>query len=493
MKKLIIITSFLFLFLKPLDVKASFLPPVLPTNTNTVVDFIVSSAMTDLAQNGVKVANPEAFDSLNRIINGQSIFQSTTSSYLDLGANDFTLSTNLYDSQGNLINQSDAYMALIQTDAGTATAIYSKATGEALLMGDSFSDAQSTIISGQIGTGQTSRFPLTEPVLTNRVSNNGVFTSPTLSQEVKDEFQSYAFSGYARSTAQGFICFIPNGCSATTRILPVRGQYTMNAQFTENSQYAYGFDYATNNPADITWVNPNDSNYATSKDFGRYVNGKYFAYGPRWANSYNVFWQGGEVYFHAPTDAEYNALSNNDVVYTEPVTNVYDITNNYYDYTTYNDNRPTYSSGINQSYDRESDITPDNYPKDNNVYIPQYPDVYNYYNEYVTYINQPSIGDDLGEIDSEELTNGLPILNNLSKRFPFSIPFDIYNLLKGLSVQRETPYIDTEIEIPAIDYTWHIEYDLHDFDDIAELFRTLFLISFILGLAYFSYDHFFGE
>lgn len=492
MKKIILISSFILLFLKPLNVRASFLPPVLPTNTNSVVDFIVSSAMTDLAQNGVKVANSEAYDTLNRIINGQSIFESTTSSYLDLGANNFTLSTNLYDSQGNLINQSDAYMALIQTDAGTATAIYSKETGEALLMGDSFSDAQSTIISGQIGTGQTSRFPLTEPILTNRISNNGVFTSPTLSQEVREEFQSYAFSGYARSTYQGFICFVPNGCSTSTRLLPNNGRYTVNISGSGDIG-SYGIDYVTDDPSTIQWVNPDNSSYATSKQYSRSYGGKTWQYTTGWYNSYNPFWQGGEIYFHAPTDAEYNALKNSEVVYTEPVNNVYEVTNNYYEYTTYNDNRPTYSSVINQNYDRESDITPDNYPKDNNVYIPQYPDIYNYYNEYVTYINQPSIGDDIGNIDSEDITNGLPILNNLSKRFPFSIPFDIYNLLKGLSVQRETPYINTDVVIPAINYTWHIEYDLHDFDDIAELFRILFLISFILSLAYFSYDHFFGE
>lgn len=105
----------------------------------------------------------------------------------------------------------------------------------------------------------------------------------------------------------------------------------------------------------------------------------------------------------------------------------------------------------------------------------------------------PSIGSDIGEVDPTELRSTIPIINNLLNRFPFSIPWDIYGLLSGLSVQRETPYINTTIHIPGIDYDWVLDYDLSDFNSIASLFRTLFLIAFILGLAYFSYDHFFGS
>lgn len=96
-------------------------------------------------------------------------------------------------------------------------------------------------------------------------------------------------------------------------------------------------------------------------------------------------------------------------------------------------------------------------------------------------------------IDPVLITNNIPIISDLQNKFPFSIPWDIANLLKGLEAQRTTPYIDTNVTIPGVDYTWHIQYDLSDFDDTAELFRTLFLIAFIIGLAYFSYDHFFGS
>ena len=105
----------------------------------------------------------------------------------------------------------------------------------------------------------------------------------------------------------------------------------------------------------------------------------------------------------------------------------------------------------------------------------------------------PSIGQDIGEVDPENIRSNIPIINNLLNRFPFSIPWDIYGLISGFSSNRETPYIDTTVTIPLVNYEWHIQYDLHAFDGIASLFRTLFLISFIIGLAYFSYDHFFGS
>lgn len=87
----------------------------------------------------------------------------------------------------------------------------------------------------------------------------------------------------------------------------------------------------------------------------------------------------------------------------------------------------------------------------------------------------------------------LPILQNLEKRFPFSIPFDVYNLLKGLSAEPVTPVIEGDIVFPVINYTYHVNLDLSPFDNTAALFRRLFLISFIIGLAWFSFDHFFGS
>ena len=107
--------------------------------------------------------------------------------------------------------------------------------------------------------------------------------------------------------------------------------------------------------------------------------------------------------------------------------------------------------------------------------------------------NQPSLGENIGNISDPILPENIPFLSNLEFRFPFSIPFDMYKLLKGLSVPRETPIINTTIVIPRLNYEWNIYYDMAPFNDTVQLFRTLFLISYIIGLAYFSYDHFFGS
>lgn len=86
----------------------------------------------------------------------------------------------------------------------------------------------------------------------------------------------------------------------------------------------------------------------------------------------------------------------------------------------------------------------------------------------------------------------IPIISDLQTRFPFSIPWDIKNLLKGLRAVREAPHFEISWYIRPIDYTWEFSLDLSDFENVAAIFRNCFLILFILGLCKFSYEHFFG-
>lgn len=146
----------------------------------------------------------------------------------------------------------------------------------------------------------------------------------------------------------------------------------------------------------------------------------------------------------------------------------------------------------NPDFDATSSITTTNYPY--SVAIPDdialspsvaFPDTMTF---------DPALTYPLDDtIDPTLITPNIPIISDLQNKFPFSIPWDIASILHGLEATRTTPYINTTVTIPGIDYEWHIEYDLSDFDDLAALFRTLFLIAFILGLAYFSYEHFFGS
>ena len=98
------------------------------------------------------------------------------------------------------------------------------------------------------------------------------------------------------------------------------------------------------------------------------------------------------------------------------------------------------------------------------------------------------------EITAENIApfENVPIINNLEKRFPFSIPWDIKNLLSVLKTRAKAPNIHINFTFPVINYTWSFDLDLSPFDQTAQLFRLCFLISFVIGLAVFSYNHFFG-
>lgn len=162
----------------------------------------------------------------------------------------------------------------------------------------------------------------------------------------------------------------------------------------------------------------------------------------------------------------------------------------------------------NPEYDPSESIDPENYPQiiEVPIYVPSVTPV--------SFPNQvpgsdpnpnpnpnPNPGPDplpdpeLGEvvIDPSAVGNSVPLISNLGNRFPFSIPFDIYNLVSGLAVPREAPHFEFNIHLPTIDYDWHIVIDLSIWNSVAEIFRVCFLILFIIGLALFAYKHLFGS
>ena len=68
---------------------------------------------------------------------------------------------------------------------------------------------------------------------------------------------------------------------------------------------------------------------------------------------------------------------------------------------------------------------------------------------------------------------------NLKDKFPFCIPFDIYDLVSGLVAEREAPVITCPVDVSGNTIT----VDLSEYDSVAELLRLLELILFIIGLA----------
>lgn len=163
---------------------------------------------------------------------------------------------------------------------------------------------------------------------------------------------------------------------------------------------------------------------------------------------------------------------------------------------------------VNSNFNNQQSISENNFPFYYPLNDPQstpsqipFPNVQNYpgFNPFPSNVpsSDPSVNPSIENLDQHidptGITNNIPIISGLQNKFPFSIPWDIYNLVKGLSVPREIPVLEWEIEIPIIDYTWTPTIDLTMYDSTATLFRTLFLITFIIGLAVFSYNHFFGQ
>lgn len=105
--------------------------------------------------------------------------------------------------------------------------------------------------------------------------------------------------------------------------------------------------------------------------------------------------------------------------------------------------------------------------------------------------DDPAIEQDVPIVIPSEIPD-LPIVSGLASRFPFSIPWDIKNMLYGLRGRKVAPSFHISWYIQPLDYTWNFDLDLSAFNAQAEIFRTLVLISFIIGLALFSYRHFFG-
>lgn len=88
---------------------------------------------------------------------------------------------------------------------------------------------------------------------------------------------------------------------------------------------------------------------------------------------------------------------------------------------------------------------------------------------------------------------GIPFIQGISDRYPFSIPWDIANFVSRFNATPTPPAwnFDWNITIGSTTYTKHFEGDLSDFNSLAEIFRNLVLISFIIALCKFSYDHHF--
>ena len=79
---------------------------------------------------------------------------------------------------------------------------------------------------------------------------------------------------------------------------------------------------------------------------------------------------------------------------------------------------------------------------------------------------------------------------SLTEFFPFCIPYDLYEFFTLLRAEPEAPVFKWEIPVPQLGRNFEIEVDLSAWDSVAQLFRNLELMAFIVGLAYVTREKF---
>lgn len=502
MKKLILFLSpFIFILSFSFSVYAAYMPPTLPDfNTVNLPLFLEQGAqMTMVSQNGTLV--PEgSFDKLNQLINGRTVQESLNYRYVDNSVITSDLQL-FYNSNGEIVPQSQSYTVFGSSDIGDFACVCDKNTGEILYSYDEYENIISTLVMGGFYYDRLVNNPNAnnQQEFNNQIQKamdeNLIVYGQHMDLEDIEFLSDYKYYCTYSSDAYGYTVYVPNACTSDTVVTPYRvnNVYSYEGFIQPNEQMSFLTPVIrTNNPSEVIYSTSGTNNFLNSETNSAY------GYSFNYISNINVgslpFWNGGYLDMNLPTQAEYahfRDISDN-AVYLQPAENTGEINNVYnYTYVTNDYTRP--SPIINHNYDNRQDTNYYNYPVTNNVTYPDYSSTTNnYYEQIYNYYTTPNIGDSLGDLDDSTITGNIPILSNLRYRFPFSIPFDIYEMAKSFSVPRECPSLDLSFTIPVLETTVHCPFDLSEWDSMFALFRKLELILFVVGLAIFSYDHFFG-
>lgn len=71
---------------------------------------------------------------------------------------------------------------------------------------------------------------------------------------------------------------------------------------------------------------------------------------------------------------------------------------------------------------------------------------------------------------------------DLSKFFPFCIPFDLIHLIQALDAEPVAPKWTLKLEPPQFPVEWEVVLDLSEFETLAKIFRTGETLLFVIGL-----------
>lgn len=73
--------------------------------------------------------------------------------------------------------------------------------------------------------------------------------------------------------------------------------------------------------------------------------------------------------------------------------------------------------------------------------------------------------------------------DNIQNVFPFCIPYDLRDMVKGLIAEREAPRIQWTFQSNLFGFEYTFDIDLSEWDEAASILRLMELIAFVIGLA----------
>lgn len=90
-----------------------------------------------------------------------------------------------------------------------------------------------------------------------------------------------------------------------------------------------------------------------------------------------------------------------------------------------------------------------------------------------------SDGDNSGDSDIDKGS----FIRDLRLVFPFCIPFDLIDCIRLFNAEPVTPKVELPIHFPIVNVDYTFTIDLKDFDGVAKICRSMFMILFIIGLV----------
>ena len=472
---------------------AAYMPPALPSSGADSAVSTMTQLMLKEAINSLGIDMPENdYKNAWRIMTGQTYDTSFDFTYLPAENIPLGEGISLFDSSGNIVDLSDCTVAWGHNGHGMYTSfIYDNATGNICNIGSSFALSESTLNANLSSDYWGDVRTIAAPMTTN--AQPAIYKPADLSPELKTYVESQPFSLYAISRDHSFCVVVPNACSPDCTVMYANNTYTMNYSGVDARQMP---TILANDDSFVYWLG--------SSNLQGFSTGSYYYYNHSFTkrswihNAQNPLWNGGTLYYHIPTEQEFNSVVNGigsemeqKVIFANGIEpfSVPDTMN----YDKLRNQQITKNITINNDYDYSQPMTVNNYPVTVTYPTPDVAPEYNTYETIYNYYTSPNDSTSIGTINPSDLTDNIPILSNLKNRFPFSIPWDIKALFTGVNVQREAPSFHWEIYLPIVDYTWSIDVDFSVWNTQAGIFRTCFLVLFIIALAMFAYRHYFGS